>query len=67
MTSKKFLILVKKFFPGSTILPPEDKKFEYKKFESERITLSQAGRILSSARRNKRNKNFVDKNQLTLI
>lgn len=63
MTSNKFLTLVKKFFPGSTILPPEIPVFN--KPENEKITVSQAGRILSMSR--KRKNNLVDKNQLILI
>ncbi len=63
MTSKKFLILVKKIFPGSTVLPPEIKNF---KSESEKITVSQAGRILAKSKVLKRNKT-VDKNQLSLF
>jgi hypothetical protein len=62
MTSQKIFKLVKKFFPGSVVLPPEIKNF---KPESEKITVSQAGRILSMSR--KRKNNLVDKNQLILI
>ncbi|MFM9826429.1 hypothetical protein [Flavobacterium sp.] len=64
MTSQKILTLVEKFFPGSIILPP-DNFYIINNKESERITPSQAGKILALSKKNK--KNYIDKDQLSLI
>lgn len=60
MKLNQIIQLVQKIFPGSEVI--SDKK--------EEVSASEAGRILAKVPRikNKRkNKNFVDKNQLVLI
>lgn len=58
MTTNKFIKLIKKIFPSSQII--EEK-------ENSEFTPSEAGRVLSNCRKNKKNKNATDKNQLNLF